>query len=427
MPSRLPLGEYALIDTGDLLTPGLLIYQDAVDANIATTIRLLGGRPDRWRPHVKTAKLAWVMRRMLDHGVRQFKCATTRELETLCALGAPDVLLAFPVTGANARRAAEIAAAHPGTRVSALVECPGQVAQWRDAPVSIFIDINPGMDRTGVGADSRAVQALARSVHDSGLELAGLHWYDGQVGAAPPEERAEVAHSGYDRLLKIVAAFGRAHLPVPEIITSGTPAMPHALSHRGLANAGVIHRISPGTPVYGDMTSLKDLPPEWGYRPAALVLASVVSRPRPGRITCDAGSKAVGADAGVPTCSVVGHPKWEPARPSEEHLPIDLPPGVAPPPIGKHLYLLPRHICPTVNNFDVAAIVAEGRALRLEPVTARGHEPGQVQLGGRGPPVGRLLDVKRDPAGDVARDTLDGRHPGAPGGVSRRGLRITLR
>ena len=35
---------------------------------------------------MKTAKLAWVMQRLLDHGLRQFKCATTRELEVLCQL-----------------------------------------------------------------------------------------------------------------------------------------------------------------------------------------------------------------------------------------------------------------------------------------------------------------------------------------------------
>ncbi|MBX0326559.1 alanine racemase [Oscillochloris sp. ZM17-4] len=378
MNLAIPLGEYAIADSGDLLTPTLLIYQEAVDANIATTIRLLDGRPDRWRPHVKTAKLAWVMQRMLDHGIRQFKCATTRELETLCALGAPDVLLAYPVVGANTRRVAALAAAYPGTRVSALVEGPAQIAQWRGAPVSLFIDINPGMDRTGVGADVGAVLALARGIGDAGLPFAGLHWYDGQIGSVPPEERESVAHSGYDRLLKIAAGLGRSGAPAPELITSGTPAMPHALTHAGLADAGIPHRISPGTPVYGDTTSLSQLPAAWGYRPAALVLAAVVSRPRPRRITCDAGSKSVGADAGVPTCAVVGHPDWEPARPSEEHLPINLPAGAEPPPIGAQLYLLPRHICPTINNFDAAAIVSGGRALRLEPVTARGHEPGTV-------------------------------------------------
>jgi D-serine deaminase-like pyridoxal phosphate-dependent protein len=371
------LGEYLVADTAGLLTPALLIYAEAVDTNIAATIRAAGG-PDCWRPHVKTAKRAWVMRRLLDHDLRQFKCATTRELEVLCQLGAPDVLLAFPVVGANARRVAELAVAHPATRVSVLVESPAQLAQWRGAPVSIFVDMNPGMDRTGLIADSGTVLALARGVRDMGLELAGLHWYDGQMGGVPAAERERVAHAGYNQLLQLVGSLEAAGVPVLEVITSGTPAAPHAISYPGFVGASFAHRISPGTPVYGDLTSLAQLPAAWGYRPAALVLTAVVSRPRPGRVTCDAGHKSVGADAGVPTCAVLGHPDWEPVRPSEEHLPIDLPPGAEAPEIGAQLYLLPRHICPTINNFDAAAIVSGGRAVRLEAVTARGHEPGAL-------------------------------------------------
>lgn len=373
--AAVPLTEYLLEDSGGLLTPALLLYADAVDHNIAVTIRVAGG-VERWRPHVKTAKLAWTMQRLLDHGLQAFKCATTRELDLLCQLGAQDVLLAYPVVGANARRVAAVAAAAPATRVSVLVEDVAQLAQWQATPVSVFLDLNSGMDRTGLTATADQVIALARAVHDHGLTLRGLHWYDGQIAGVPAAQREAVAHAGYDRLMALVTALRVAGLPVDEVITSGTPATPHALSYRGFDT--VLHRISPGTPVYGDLTSLAQLPAEWGYRPAALVLAAVCSRPLPTRITVDAGHKAVSADSGVPTCAVLGHSDWLPNKPSEEHLPIDLPSAAASPPLGTQLYLLPRHICPTVNAFDAAAIVVDGRILRLEDVTARGHEPGSV-------------------------------------------------
>jgi D-serine deaminase-like pyridoxal phosphate-dependent protein len=54
--------------------------------------------------------------------------------------------------------------------------------------------------------------------------------------------------------------------------------------------------------------------------------------------------------------------------------------GFAALPIGEKLYLLPRHVCPTVNNFDQALIVDEGRVVAIEPVSARGHE-GPLSLG----------------------------------------------
>jgi D-serine deaminase-like pyridoxal phosphate-dependent protein len=69
----------------------------------------------------------------------------------------------------------------------------------------------------------------------------------------------------------------------------------------------------------------------------------------------------------------VGHPDWVPRHPSEEHLPIDLPEGSALPARGELLWLVPRHVCPTVNNFDHAVVVENGRVLGVEPVTARGR------------------------------------------------------
>jgi D-serine deaminase-like pyridoxal phosphate-dependent protein len=98
-----------------------------------------------------------------------------------------------------------------------------------------------------------------------------------------------------------------------------------------------------------------------------------VSHPRQATITCDAGHKSVSADAGVPTCAVLDHPDWKPAKPSEEHLPIEVPQNAAPK-LGEKLYLLPRHVCPSVNNFDEAVFVVRGRIQTAAPVSARGHE-----------------------------------------------------
>ena len=61
-------------------------------------------------------------------------------------------------------------------------------------------------------------------------------------------------------------------------------------------------------------------------------------------------------------------------KPSEEHLPIAVPEGVELPAIGEILYLVPRHVCPTVNNFDDAVMVRGGRIAGVERVAARGRE-----------------------------------------------------
>ena len=203
--------------------------------------------------------------------------------------------------------------------------------------------------------------AQASTIVDAALDFRGLHYYDGQHGELDEPERTAASHAGYDRLLKLVKTIQDSGMSVPEVITAGTPTFPCSLAYKGFYGARFIHRVSPGTIVYCDATSLAQLPAEYGYAPGALVLTRVVSRPHDGIITCDAGHKAVSADAGVPTCVVAGHPELTPLAPSEEHLPMALNRETAGPPVGEALYLLPRHVCPTVNNFDSALLVRDGQ------------------------------------------------------------------
>jgi D-serine deaminase-like pyridoxal phosphate-dependent protein len=365
------LAGYALEESDGIVTPALLIYPDVVAGNIRTTLAMVENDPERWRPHIKTAKLGAVVRQMIGQGIRNFKCATTLELLTACQAGAADVLLALAVSGANARRVAQLAQEFPDTRISALVESAAQITAWRGTPVGVFIDVNSGMNRTGISEERTAdVIKLAR---DLGPAFRGLHWYDGHISNPSPAEREKQAHEGYGRLLTLVHAIEAAGVPVEEVITSGTPAAASGVSYPGFTGAKFQHRVSPGTVVYNDLSSLRQLE-AFDYRPAALVLATVISHPLERQITCDAGHKSVSADAGVPTCAVMGHSEYQPLKPSEEHLPVEIPPGADVPAIGGKLYLIPRHVCPTVNNFDQALMIRGGRVVGVERVTARGHE-----------------------------------------------------
>ena len=45
-----------------------------------------------------------------------------------------------------------------------------------------------------------------------------------------------------------------------------------------------------------------------------------------------------------------------------------------PPPLGSLLRLVPRHVCPTVNLADEAALLRGGELTEVVAVAARGHE-----------------------------------------------------
>jgi D-serine deaminase-like pyridoxal phosphate-dependent protein len=367
--------EYAIRDLSHLLTPALAIYRGNVAHNIDTTIALLGNDPNRWRPHLKTAKLSYVMGMLRARGVKAVKCATTLELLEACEAGFEDVLLAYPVAGSNAQRAIEIARAYPRVVVSVLVDSLPQTDPWAGCGIGVFLDIDPGMGRTGIPQDDgELILRIAQSLKESGIRFRGLHYYDGHLRDADLETRTRKAHAGYDRLLEIVSLLESKGIDVGEVIAGGTPVLPCVVSYPGFRGKRFIQRASPGTVVYCDNDTLSVLPSSFSYRPAALVLSRVVSTSVAGRIACDAGHKAVSVDAGVPNCVVLGWDGLVPLHPSEEHLPISVAAGAATPALGEILYLVPKHVCPTVNNFSQALIVEDGEVAGVEAVSARGRE-----------------------------------------------------
>jgi D-serine deaminase-like pyridoxal phosphate-dependent protein len=255
------------------------------------------------------------------------------------------------------------------------VEAETQVHQWKGTAVELFIDINAGMNRTGIErSHCQQIVGLAEAIRTEGLKFRGLHFYDGNTTESDLAERAKRAHERYGDLLAIVAALKSQSIPVEEVVTSGTPALPCSLSYPPLWKGSFLHTVSPGTVVYNDASSLDQLPDAYGLAPAVAVVSRVISHPKEGIATCDAGHKSVSVDSGVPNCVILGHPELRGLKPSEEHLPFEIEGSLDAPAIGSVLYLVPRHVCPTVNNFDRAAVVENGQVIGVEPVTARGRE-----------------------------------------------------
>ena len=374
--AQLDPADYAVPEelADELMTPVLVVYLDHVRENLRRVIAHVGG-VDRWRPHVKTSKIPAVFAEMARAGIRHFKCATTREaaclLEALAAEGVADadLLLAYPLVGPSLRRLGEVARAHPGARVSVLCEDQDAV-DGIPAELTVFVDVNPGMHRTGIPVGrSDDILAVARA---AGPRFRGVHFYDGHLHAGGPEQRRADVFACYEPLLDLLEELDRAGIPVGEVITSGTPSFLHALAHGPLRELDAVHRVSPGTVVYHDLRSEQENA-DLDLVPAALVLARVVSHPQDDRVTCDAGSKALAAEAGDPSAFVLGRPELVAETPSEEHLPLRVTSGTRPP-RGTRLLLIPRHVCPTVNLAEEAVLVEGGAVVGMAEVAARAHE-----------------------------------------------------
>ena len=176
---------YHLTDPDTIDSPALLINPELVRHNIRETVRIASD-VQRLRPHVKTHKMRAVTDLLLAEGITKFKCATLKEARMLAEAGAADVLLAYPVVGPKVTRLRQLAEEFPAIRFGCLVDSEAGArnlsAVFADAPKPIdgWIDLNVGMNRTGISPDT--APGLATFIQQlPGLNLTGLHAYDGHI------------------------------------------------------------------------------------------------------------------------------------------------------------------------------------------------------------------------------------------------------
>lgn len=376
-----PADRYRLPDglEAQLFTPSLVVHRALVERNVDRVLTLLEGDPNRWRPHLKTTKSPDVWRLLMERGIRQFKCTTPREARVLLDAARDanrnqiDLLVAYPHVEPALSELAALARQHPRARLSVLCEEPA-FAPAIPSSLGLFLDLDPGMHRTGLA--NERWDEWSPVARDLGDRFRGLHYYDGHLRDTDLGVRTRRAANGYERLLAFADRLERAGAPVREIITSGTPTLLPAIRHDGLRafnamDQGRIHRVSAGTVVFHD-AGYESIAPELGLTPAAVVMSRIISAPKRGRITLDAGSKSLAAETGDPCAFVAGRANWRALAPSEEHLPVDIRDD-QPPPRGVCVALVPRHICPTVNLAERAVFI-EGDSWRIIDIAARAHD-----------------------------------------------------
>src|SRR3981081_469912 len=167
-------------------SPALVIYPDRVKKNIKILKSMIDD-PIRLRPHIKTHKSKEATLLQLEAGIQKFKCATIAEAELLGMCKAPDVLLAYPVTGPKLQRFIALNKKYPETKFSCLVDKIPAAKQMPEGFVSnkiicpLFIDLNVGMNRTGIEPGEAAVQLYMDCSQRKGIQPVGLHVYDGHI------------------------------------------------------------------------------------------------------------------------------------------------------------------------------------------------------------------------------------------------------
>jgi D-serine deaminase-like pyridoxal phosphate-dependent protein len=319
------------------------------------------GAVDRLRPHIKTNKSPDAVRLMLHAGITKFKCATIAEAELLGIVEAPDVLLAYQPLGPKLERFARLIKKFPKTKFSCLADNMDAALEQDDIfssnslQVSIYIDLNVGMNRTGIVPGDEAVELCKYCSTAPGLSFAGLHAYDGHLRHADVSVRKKQSDEAFETVEKLQEQLIGSGINIPAIIAGGSPTFPiHALRKKV--------ECSPGTFVYWDKTYL-DQCPEQNFLPAALLVTRIISLPTPTRICTDLGHKSVASEneltrriyfLNATGLTPVGH--------SEEHLVLESERDHHFK-VGDVLYGIPYHVCPTVALYETAITVENGKII----------------------------------------------------------------
>jgi D-serine deaminase-like pyridoxal phosphate-dependent protein len=358
---------FKLSNEHEVPSPSLLIYPDRVEENIRRLIQLVGD-VSRVRPHVKTHKLPQIIALKLRHGITRFKAATIAEAEMVAQEGGPDVFLAYQPVGPNCRRMTELVRKFPSTRFSTMVDNLGsvtelnQACQSADVVLDVFLDLNSGMNRTGIPAGPEAM-AVYRAIHAaSNLRAAGLHAYDGHLHERDPVKLRASVEASFAPIEQFLLELRNAGLPADRIIAGGTPTTPLHAAH-GAIECGA------GTTILWD-SGQPTVCPDQNFLHAAVLLIRVISKPTPDRLCFDLGHKAVASEMPHPRVQILELSDAKFVGHSEEHLVVETS-RASEVPVGKVFYAIPRHVCPTVALHSEVVVVTDGRACDRWPVVAR--------------------------------------------------------
>jgi D-serine deaminase-like pyridoxal phosphate-dependent protein len=352
--------EYALSDLLSVFSPALVFYPALIRRNIARVIEMAGG-PQRLRPHVKTHKTREIARMLLDAGVTRHKCATIAEAEMLAAVGAPDVLIAYPLVGPNLGRLVELIRKFPNTSFSTLIDnletttALSATLAAAGQRVGVVLDLDVGQHRTGIPVGAAAAELYQKAAQLPGLVPNGFQIYDGHNNQPDRTAREAAVREFLAPVLALRAQLETAGVPVPRLVCGGTPSFP---VYAAMTDVPGIE-CSPGTFVLHDAGYGPKYADLAGITPAAVLVTRVISRPTADRVTLDLGNKAVAADPVLEKrVTLLDFPEYQTIGHNEEHLIVETAAAHRYKP-GDVVYALPGHICPTVA-LHKEVLVAEG-------------------------------------------------------------------
>lgn len=353
----------------DLDTPVLLVDLDKLERNIATMRRVIIAEAGiGWRPHTKAIKTPAVAHKLLQAGAHGVTCAKLSEAEVMAAAGIRDILIANQVVGSPKVERLVHLLRHADIIVA--VDCDAHVktldaaAQAAGARLRVVIEVNIAMNRAGVEPGEPVVALAKRVASSRGLRFAGLMaWEGGRLAEIPePNEKRKRIEEAVGLITASAERCRAARLPVEIVSCGGTG------TYWITAKLPGVTEVQAGGGIFCDVHYRRDYNVQHEY--ALSILTTVISRPTPTRIICDAGWKAMARHPASPEPLDVGEVKS--LNLSAEHATIELAAPRSVPGVGDQVEFVAGYSDSTVFLHDHLYGIREGRLEVIWPILGRG-------------------------------------------------------
>jgi len=358
-----------------LATPALLLDLDAFEYNLARMSNHCRQAGIGLRPHVKAHKCSRIAALQRQAGAAGVSAATVREAEAMIAAGVTGILVTSPVVG-DTKIDWLCSLVREDVELMAVVDSLENVQALELAltrhrkKLSVLIDIDPGMQRTGVATVADAVTLACRVRDSHALKFAGLQCYSGLVQhIEAAAERAATYGAELKHLERVIRELTSVGLS-PAIVSGGGTGTFDFDRH-----AHLLTEVQPGSYVFMD-SQYNDIELFAGdarpFRIALYVQSIVLSNHHAGRVTIDAGVKSFATDGPVPALGAGAAPGATYEFDGDEFGTIRFAQADQRLALGSKVELIAPHCDPTVNLHDFIHCVRGDMLVDIWPIDARG-------------------------------------------------------
>jgi len=338
-----------------LPTPALVVDLDALEANLARMRQRAEAAGVALRPHAKTHKSAAIARRQIAAGAVGICCAKLGEAEALAAAGVRKLLVTSPVVGDDTTvRAVALAGIDPDLTLvvdhEQQVESLARATADAGVKLSVLIDVDVAMARTGVATPAAALALAGIIAASPSLRLVGVQGYGGiWQHIAGESERRDAVETGMTRLSAVVRELREAGHRVPLVTGGGTGTF------TADASLKVLNEVQPGSYIFMDNQYRDALgkDDDGAFQQSLFVQARVVSINAEKWVTVDAGLKAFATDGPIPRVTDPRFGAGSYFYYGDEHGGLMRPAGSNRIALGERFELIPPHCDPTVDRYSV--------------------------------------------------------------------------